>query len=168
MTTQSLTPHTEPAAAGSPAAGNPFADSWPRGPGLRLWQRTMLIGAGLVLVSLLVTAARLPPNPLGMGTHQGLGLPPCSFVMWFGKRCPACGMTTSWAHLMRGQLLQAAHSNTGGLMLGLYALVLGPWMIVSAVRGRWWIGPLDPQWILLGGGLVFLVTTAQWCWRVFV
>jgi hypothetical protein len=89
------------------------------------WQRVLLIFTGCVLVSLLITAACLPPSANGMGTHQQLGLPPCSMVMFFDMRCPACGMTTSWAHLMRGQIVQSAHANTGGLMLALFALVGG-------------------------------------------
>lgn len=160
MTTDSLTPDARPLTA-EPAP-------WSVVPPLAAWQRVMLLFVGLTLVALLVTAACLPPSPQGMGTHQRLGLPPCSFILWFGQRCPACGMTTSWAHLMRGHVLQSAHANTGGMLLALYALGLAPWMITSAVRGRWWLGPLEPHWILVGGSLVFLVTTAQWCWRVFL
>jgi hypothetical protein len=133
-----------------------------------LWQRFMLFTAGVILVALLITAACLPPNPSGMGTHQGLGLPPCSFILWFGQRCPACGMTTSWAYLLRGQVLLSAQTNTGGMLLAMFSIALAPWMVTSAVRGRWWIGPLDSQWILAGGVLVFMVTSAQWIWRVLL
>lgn len=132
------------------------------------WQRLLLIFTGCVLVSLLITAACLPPSANGMGTHQQLGLPPCSMVMFFDMRCPACGMTTSWAHLMRGQIVQSAHANTGGLMLALFALIGGPWMLASATVGRWWLGMLDPIWVLAAGSLIFAVTTAQWAWRVFL
>lgn len=164
MTTKVLTPDSRP------LTPDP-ASEWPAPPHadhIVVWQRLMLFFAGAVLVSLLITAACLPPHPQGMGTHQQLGLPPCSFVLWFGSRCPACGMTTSWAHLMRGQVLQSAQTNTGGLILGLFTLGLSPWMIVSAVRGRWWIGVLEPHWILAGGGLVFIVTAAQWLWRILL
>jgi hypothetical protein len=132
------------------------------------WQRAMLVFTGLILVALLVTAAMLPPSASGMGTHQQLGLPPCSSVMIFGMRCPACGMTTSWAHLMRGQVLQAAHANTGGLLLAMFAIVGGPWMLASAAVGRWWLGMLHPGWVLGVGGLIFTVTTAQWLWRMLL
>lgn len=128
----------------------------------------MLLAAGLVLGSLLVTAAILSPNRRGMGTHQQLGLPPCSFVIWFEMRCPACGMTTSWSHLMRGQVIQAMHANTGGLLLGLLALTGTPWMLTSAVLGRWWLGELRPEWVVIGGGTVFSVSLVQWLWRLWV
>ena len=54
-------------------------------------------------MGLLAVAAWLEPSPTGIGTHQQLGLPPCTFWMLFGRPCPTCGMTTSWAHLVRGQ-----------------------------------------------------------------
>lgn len=162
MTTDALTPDSRPLPPAGPWPAPVFDDH------IAVWQRLMLFTAGVILASLLITAACLPPNPLGMGTHQRLGLPPCSFVLWFSSRCPACGMTTSWAHLMRGQVLQSAQTNTGGMLLALFSLGLSPWMIVSALRGRWWIGVLEPHWILAGGGLVFLVTSAQWLWRVLL
>ncbi len=143
---------------------------WPQHAGpepIAGWQRAILLFTGLVLVALLITAALLPPSKTGMGTHQQLGLPPCSVVMIFGSRCPACGMTTSWAHLMRGQVLQSAHANTGGMLLAMFAIVGGPWMLASAAVGRWWLGMLNPAWVLGIGGLVFTVTTAQWLWRLW-
>src|SRR5947209_2100708 len=60
---------------------------------LPLVQRLALVTAGTVLIGLLATAACLTPSPRGMGTHQQLGLPPCTVVQWFGVRCPSCGMT---------------------------------------------------------------------------
>jgi hypothetical protein len=115
---------------------------------------------------MLAIAMRLSPNPAGMGTHQQLGLPPCTSVMWWGVRCPACGMTTSWSHLMHGDVVQSAQANTGGMLLALLSIVLAPWMVVSGVRGRWWFGPLDQQWLFVGMGVVFLVTTVQWVGRL--
>ena len=126
----------------------------------------MLTGVGLLI--LLGTAAMLDPNPQGLGTHQQLGLPPCSFIMLFGVRCPACGMTTSWSHLMHAQILQSAHANSGGMLLALTSLILSPWMVASAALGRWWLGPLHPAWLVGGAGLIFMVTSAQWLWRVLL
>lgn len=130
------------------------------------WQRAALAVVGSGLLSMLVIAARLSPSPDGMGTHQQLGLPPCTSVMWFNVRCPACGMTTSWSHLMHGQVVESALANTGGMLLAMLSMVLAPWMVVSGVRGRWWFGPLDPNWLLAGMGVVFFVTTVQWVGRL--
>ncbi|WP_425616348.1 DUF2752 domain-containing protein [Anatilimnocola sp. NA78] len=150
--------------------GSPFPATWSPADGIRIatWQRAALLGVGLVLGGLLVTAAMLPPSQYGLGTHQSLGLPPCSFIVWFGIRCPACGMTTSWAHLMRGQVIQSAMANTGGCLLGMMAVLGTPWMLASGLRGRWLFGPLAAEWLLVSIGTIFAITTVQWLWRVFL
>lgn len=99
--------------------------------------RVALAAVSLVLAGLWVTASRLTPERDGLGTHQQLGLPPCTSRVLFGMRCPACGMTTSWAHLARGNIVGAAASNVGGLMLGVLAWMTIPataWMAASGTR----------------------------------
>jgi hypothetical protein len=46
-------------------------------------------------------------------------------------------MTTSWAHLTRGEVRQAAAANAGGMLLGLSAIFAAPWLLLSAGAGRW-------------------------------
>ena len=125
-----------------------------------------LLGSGLF--TLLFTAFALQPAAKGFGTHQQLGLPPCSFVMFYGRRCPSCGMTTSWSHLMHGQLLSALQANVGGTLLGIIALALVPWGLISALRGRaWLVWPSDLGIVLLVI-LVSVVTIADWSTRLIV
>ena len=88
------------------------------------------------LLGLLAIAAMLKPSPLGHGTHQQLGLPPCTFWVLFGRPCPTCGMTTAWAHLVRGQWVDACRANLGGALLGLLAMVAAPWLLGSADSRR--------------------------------
>ena len=114
----------------------------------------------------LATAAVLRPNQSGHGTHRQLGLPPCTFVVLFGRRCPSCGMTTAWAHLMRGQVAGALRANVGGALLGLLALVAEPWLLISAVRGRWfgWVpSSIVLAWVLSG---IVVVTLIDWSIRM--
>jgi hypothetical protein len=125
-----------------------------------------MVFAGGVLVALLITASRLTPSPRGMGTHQGLGLPPCTIVQWYGVRCPSCGMTTSWAHLTRGHLVAALRANSGGTLLGLAAFVTGPWLVASGLWGRWLVAP-PHEWITLAVGLAIIaVTLIDWSIRL--
>lgn len=125
-------------------------------------------GAALVALSfafLLGIASQLDPDPRGMGTHEQLGLSSCTFVRLFGIGCPSCGMTTSWAHAMNGDLQRAAGANVAGLMLAMLALVSIPWLLASAVRGRWCY--LRPKAGLLLTLLVMVMAVAvcDWCRR---
>lgn len=147
---------SRPLAGYAPPAGKP----------LRWWVRGMLATLGLVLVTLLGTAAFLTPNRNGMGTHQQLGLPPCSMVQILRVRCPACGMTTSWAYLLNGQVLSSLRANAGGTLLGLAALAAAPWSLATALRGRWfWMAPRD-EWLLVVGLTIAAVTIVDWVLRV--
>ena len=148
-----------------PPAGLPWQAS-AVAPRLRWLDRLVLALAGTVLLGLLVTAAWLTPNPQGMGTHQQLGLPPCTIVQWYGIRCPSCGMTTSWAHLLRGHVVAALRANAGGALLALTALACGPWLLASGLRGRWLIGPPREGLTLAIGLLIVVVTIAQWTLRL--
>jgi hypothetical protein len=133
---------------------------------MRWLHRLVLLAAGALLLGLLATAAWLTPNPRGMGTHQQLGLPPCTIVAWYGVPCPSCGMTTAWAHLLRGQPIAAARANAGGALLGLLAAVCGPWLFGSGLTGRWLIGPPREGLTLAAGLAIVVVTLAQWTLRL--
>jgi len=146
-------------------AGLPLP-AWGVAPRLRWLDRLVLSIAGSVLLGLLGTAAWLTPSPQGMGTHQQLGLPPCTIVQWYHIRCPSCGMTTSWARLLRGQIVAAFAANAGGALLALTALVCGPWLLASGLRGRWLIGPPREGLTLAVGLVIVVVTIAQWTVRI--
>jgi hypothetical protein len=129
-------------------------------------QRIALAALALAVLVLLVTARNLTPDAHGYGTHQQLGLPPCTFYLIFQRPCPACGMTTSWAWLLRGEIGRALAANAGGTLLAALSLVGVPWILISTVRGRW-LGGWPNQWTVAGiAGVVSLVTAGQWIWRL--
>ena len=129
-------------------------------------ERICLAVLGLVLLGLLGIAGGLKPDPSGLGTHQQLGLPPCTVLSMFGIRCPACGMTTSWAYFVRGHWLAAGEANAGGALLAFSAGVGGLWFVGSAVRGRW-IVTRPADWIvLLYCTSILLVTLVHWLIRI--
>ena len=94
-------------------------------PRLRWLDRLVVAATGCVLLGMLATAIWLTPSPSGQGTHQQLGLPPCTIWAWYGFRCPSCGMTTAWSHVVRGQVLAACRANVGGALLGVVAMEIG-------------------------------------------
>ena len=129
--------------------------------------RLTLAAIAMALAALLAMAAYLRPAERGFGTHQQLGLPPCTSVLLFGRRCPSCGMTTAWAHLLDGSVVLACKANAGGALTGLCALLATPWMLLSAARGRWWLGcPSDGVWIGLAIAIAS-VTLLDWAWRLY-
>jgi hypothetical protein len=130
--------------------------------------RVAWLAFGGVLIGLLLTAAQLQPDSRGLGTHQQLGLPPCTFQVLFGTRCPACGMTTSWAHFTHGHVVAALEANVGGTMLALLALVFGPTLVASAIRGRWIGWELSEWTIAVASITVLLVVFVEWGCRLFV
>jgi hypothetical protein len=137
-----------------------FARTSPRA--ISLPTRFGLGGLSLLLLAMLVTAACLPPDPRGFGTHERLGLPPCGFHQLVGGRCPSCGMTTSWAHLTRGEIGRALQANLAGALLAVLAAGSAPWLLACALRGTWIGGrPGDRIGIGLVATLV-AVALIQW------
>jgi len=127
------------------------------------WVRGSLILVAGVLVLVFVIATQVKPyasdgsTPLRMGSHQSLGLPPCNFQRMFDLPCPSCGMTTSFAFLVRGDVVNSVRANWVGTGLAVFCALLVPWCLVSALRGRFlFVRRLEGVLPLLVG--VFTVT----------
>lgn len=129
------------------------------------WARAALVFVAVLLTAGFGLARSLEPDPRGFGTHQRLGLPECTIQAWFGRPCPGCGMTTSFAHFVRGEWRASAQANPAGLWMAAGCFALIPWCIVSAVRGRCW--GVDDPWPTAAviaaswGGSSLLV----WAWK---
>jgi len=128
--------------------------------------RLVLTAVGTLLLSGFLLAAQLEPDPRGYGTHQRLGLPECSFRTLFSRPCPGCGMTTSFAHFVRGQWLASARANPAGLMMAVMCVAFLPWCGVSVWLGRlWWVDDPWPvlAWLLGGWGAAgLMVWVVRW------
>ncbi len=106
-----------------------------------------------------------------MGTHRQLGLPPCTFLEVTDLPCPSCGLTTSFAFTVRGDLVNGARANWVGVLLVIGLALAVPWALASAYKGR----PLWVQWpeqalvtvVLTTFVLLFVrwgVVVGLWCW----
>ena len=85
------------------------------------------IAAGLVAIitiAVLTTAAWLTPNPDGHATHTQLGMNKCTWVVWFDKPCPTCGMTTSFSHAGEGSWTTATLRQPMGALLALLTTMI--------------------------------------------
>jgi hypothetical protein len=94
------------------------------------------IAGGSALI--LTVAAIVEPDARGYGTHTQLGLPPCGFQMLTGSPCPGCGLTTAFAHAIRGDWSLAIAANPLGLGLFLVVCCCVPLGATAAVRGWPW------------------------------
>jgi hypothetical protein len=105
------------------------------------WGRTILLGLAALAAVVFALAIYLDPyRPDGAArteeTHRQLGLPPCTFKVATGLPCPSCGMSTSFALLIRGDLSNSLRANAAGTLLGVFSLAFIPWAVVSAYRGH--------------------------------
>lgn len=129
--------------------------------------RLGLVAIAVGLVVLFALAIWIDPygsdgRPRAMGTHQQLGLPECNFLRLTGYPCPSCGMTTSFALLVRGDVVSSLKANCAGTLLALTLLATIPWTVVSAIRARWlWVQSVEP-WILRIVIVVVGIAIVRW------
>ncbi len=92
----------------------------------------------------------LQPNPEGYGTHQQLGLPPCTIHFLTGRPCPSCGLTTSVSAWLHGQFALGWRAHPMGVLIVLFALGLGLNSLMALARGRsLWFHPNAVSWGLV-------------------
>src|SRR5262245_747569 len=131
-------------------------------PPARQWVRLTLVGIGFGWLVVFAVAAWLNPyqdgKPLREETHRQLGLPECNFKRWIGLPCPSCGMTTSFALLVRGDVANSLRANYAGTVLALIGMAYIPWSLLSMWLGRWlWFRQLEPWLIRIVFGWVALM-----------
>lgn len=100
----------------------------------------------------LAVALWLRPDSRGYGTHERLGFGACGVLVATGYPCPSCGMTTAFAHTVRGQWLRAIYVQPAGFLLALATIAALVLSVVMIVRGR---GPVV-DWLWLTPYRVFL------------
>jgi len=105
--------------------------------GLSPWMRRL--GALIVctgIIALFGVAGSLTPDAEGLGTHEALGMPPCSMYAYTGTPCPTCGYTTAFSHVTRGDLLTAFRVQPAGALLALLVAATGALGLYVLITGR--------------------------------
>lgn len=133
-----------------------------------VWVRLLGLGVAFSCLGVLAVAARLPPNPRGMSSHTALGLQPCEFLDRAGLPCPSCGMTTSFAWFVRGNVPASLYVQPMGTVLaalagacvwaGLYLSLTGRpvYRLLYLRPGRYYFVPL------------LAVGVAAWAWKILI
>ena len=131
------------------------------------WVRGGLVAMAAAMVFVFYLATQVHPynsdgSPMRMASHQTLGLPACRFKELTGMPCPSCGMTTSFAFLVRGDLVNSVKANWVGTGLAGFCILFVPWSVVSTFRGKYlWIRNVEGVLGLLVGVFTVLML-ARW------
>ncbi len=103
-------------------------------------------------------------QPMSMASHTQLGMPPCNMVVFYGKPCPSCGMTTSFSLLVHGDIWHSLRANWVGTLIAMFWLGLIPWGLLGAIRGRVaWVKNLE-MFLTVSVGLILLLMIVRWLW----
>jgi len=143
--------------------------------GRRITPSAVNRAVGLALLvpsaSVLILARWLTPSPTGVGTHLQLGLGSCVMLSLTGYPCPMCGMTTTFALMSHGRLLDAVLNQPFGVVLyaltvigavvGLGDLVVAPGLWRKVLR---WVEPREA----LIAGLLMLGMGLGWVYKILL
>ena len=99
-------------------------------------ERGITFALGIAAWLLVAVAITLDPAPEGLGTHKQLGMAPCTFHQMTGQPCPGCGMTTAFADMAHGRVLDALIAQPFGAVLFVIVLTLAVVLTMSALAGR--------------------------------
>ena len=116
----------------------------------------------------LLVARMLTPSERGVGTHQQLGLPPCTFLWATGFPCPFCGMTTSWALAAHYEIARSIHTQPAGFALFVVCAAFVPILLALAITGRI---AFRPEQVLArvsprGWYAIFALLALAWGWKI--
>jgi hypothetical protein len=134
--------------------------------GVRARALASLIGvAGVVVLAIAVV---LDPKPDGVGTHSRLGFAGCQFLDRTGLPCPSCGMTTSFAWFVRGNLLASIYIQPMGAVLALLTAcsAVGSFYIATTGQPSYRLLSLFPPGYYLFP--LFGLAVAAWGWKMFL
>ena len=90
------------------------------------------LGVGCVLW----LSGRLEADPRGFGTHEQLGLKPCSFKTFSSYPCMTCGMTTAFTHMAHLEFSEAFRVQPAGACLFLLSVAFVPLAVWASLSGR--------------------------------
>jgi uncharacterized protein DUF2752 len=129
-----------------------------------------LIEIAMVLACawLIYTALSIAPDPRGHGTHEQLGLEPCGYLKRTGQPCPSCGMTTSFAHMVRLQVVPALGANPAGAILCAVAMILPFYLLHARLLGlppERIVRPPRGAYFIVGMALILMLS---WFYKIRV
>ena len=126
----------------------------------------LALSAGCLAV--LITAAAITPSPKGVGTHTQLGLQPCQFLARTGVPAPTCGMTTSFAWFVRGNIVASLYVQPMGTALAGAAaatVVAGLYVAGTGRPVHRALAVLPVRFTVIP---VLSLAVMAWAWKIFI
>ena len=123
----------------------------------RLWRRVKAALVAGPCIALLAAGASLEPHASGFGTARQLGVPVCSVLARTGWPCPSCGLTTSVAAMVHGDIALALRAQAFGVILTLACVVLACAGLVQLVTGRPVLVTFRLGWRWVAAGLAAML-----------
>jgi len=105
-------------------------------PRMSVLERLLALAISAGCLAVLITAAMITPDARGVGTHEQLGMQPCQFIERTGLPCAGCGMTTSFAHFVRGQFMQSFIAQPFAMVLAIATCVAFWGGLYCAITGK--------------------------------
>jgi Protein of unknown function (DUF2752) len=124
-------------------------------------------GIATVAVVTLAVARWLTPSPTGVGTHQQLGLPPCTFLHWTGFPCPSCGLTTCFAYAAHGRFIAAFIAQPFGLLLFLLTVLAVPAALLCLRRRIPWSAVIYARLTNRAMRVLLVLYLLSWGYKIF-
>ena len=137
-------------------------ENWP--------QRLLWLATAMACLTVLIVAASVRPDPRGYGTHQSSGLfrDECQFLRNTGLPCPSCGMTTSFAWFVRGNLFASIYVQPMGFVLAAGTAVtfwLSLYIAITAKPAHRLLRPIPAGYYLIP---LFAIAILAWGWKVLI
>ena len=135
---------------------------------LKLGTRHRIRAAALSgsLIAVFIIAALLTPDARGLGTHEQLGFGACPSLTFFHIPCAFCGMTTTFALMVRGHLIAGFLTQPAGAVLFMGAAFACSVSLAMVVAGRTpsWAGTgiFNKRFFLTGAGVI----VGSWIYKV--
>jgi hypothetical protein len=133
-----------------------------------LLARVIAFAIAVGALAVLLTATRITPSASGMGTHLELGLQNCGFLSRTGLPCPSCGMTTSFAHFVRGNAVASAYVQPMGFVLAVLAALAvwgGAYIAITGRPAYRVLRALPGVPVVVG---LFVIAIGGWAWKIFI
>ena len=131
--------------------------------------RMIALSVAIACLAVLVTAVALEPSRAGVATHIALGFADCQFLTTSGIPCPSCGMTTSFAWFVRGNLPASFYVQPMGTLLAAAAGMAFWGGLYIAATGkpvyRRLLAELPPVYYVI---VPLALGIAAWAWKIFI